>query len=253
MKQLSLLICVLFLASCVPSKKEMTANEIVDKAINVAGGDKLDVSSYSFQFRDKQYHAARNNGKFSLEREFSQDSVGLIHDYVTNSGFERYIDRQRVTLADSTKAQLHAAVNSVHYFAILPHGLNDAAVNKELLGTVAIKDVPYYKIKVTFNEAGGGEDFEDVFIYWINTTSFKVDYLAYSYAEDDGTGFRFREAFNERYVVGLRFVDYNNYKTEVKGILVEDLDDLFEKNELKLLSKIKLENIKEGQPLEVKP
>ncbi|TYB72483.1 deoxyribose-phosphate aldolase [Bizionia algoritergicola] len=231
----------------------MTANEIVKKAIKVAGGNKLDRSSYSFQFRDIQYHAARYNGYYSLIREFHKDSVGFVQDYIDNNGFERYIDEKQVMLADTTAAKLSASVNSVHYFAILPHGLNDAAVNKQLIGKVTIKDVPYYKIKVTFNEEGGGEDFEDEFIYWIQTKTFKVDYLAYSYQEEDGVGFRFREAFNERYVAGLRFVDYNNYKSEAEGVSVEDLDDLFEKQQLKLLSKIKLENIIEGPHSEVNP
>lgn len=243
---------VLFLGSCESSKRDMTADEIVNKAINVAGGTKIEKSSYTFQFRDKTYSAARYNGTYSLTREF-QDSIGYIQDYMDNKGFERYINKERVMLADSTTAILSASVNSVHYFAILPHGLNDDAVNKRLLGSVFINKIPYYKIKVTFNKNGGGEDFEDEFIYWINKETFKLDYLAYSYEEDDGVGFRFREALNERYVAGLRFVDYNNYKSETEGISVEDLDDLFEKKQLKLLSKIKLENIIEDPLPEVNP
>ncbi len=252
MKQLSMVLLVLVLVSCESYKKEMAADEIVNKAIRIAGGTKIEKSSYTFQFRDKIYSAARYNGIYSFTREF-QDSIGYIQDYLDNKGFERYLNKERVQLADTTAAQFSASVNSVHYFAVLPHGLNDDAVNKRLLGTVSINEIPYYKIKITFNEEGGGEDFEDEFIYWINKESFKVDYLAYSYEEEDGTGFRFREAFNERYVGGLRFVDYNNYKPETEGISVEDLDDLFEKKQLKLLSKIKLENIIEGPPPEVNP
>tara|TARA_R110002012_G_scaffold303710_1_gene505701 strand:- start:3307 stop:4068 length:762 start_codon:yes stop_codon:yes gene_type:complete len=253
MKYIFALFLVFLFAGCDQNTKELSANEIVNKAIVVAGGDKLDRTSYSFQFRDKLYTANRNNGEFLLSREFNQDSVGYIQDYIDNKGFERYINKKRVLLADTTAAKFSASVNSVHYFAILPHGLNDKAVNKQLIGHSTIKNEPYYKIKVTFNKEGGGEDFEDEFIYWIHTKTFKVDYLAYSYAEDDGTGFRFREAYNERYVASLRFVDYNNYKPEAAGISVEDLDDLFEKNQLKLLSKIKLENISMGESQEVNP
>ena len=74
-------------------------------------------------------------------------------------------------------------------------------------------------------------------------TSFKVDYLAYSYNEDDGVGMRFREAYNERFVNSLRFVDYNNYKTEDTSIPLESLGKAFEANQLKLLSKIELKNV----------
>ena len=96
---------------------------------------------------------------------------------------------------------------------------------------------------MTFNEKGGGEDFEDVFIYWINTDNFKADYIAYSYAEDDGLGLRFREAYNERFVNGIRFVDYNNYKPKDDEVQLVNLDNLFQKNELELLSVVKLKNI----------
>ncbi|EGV42393.2 deoxyribose-phosphate aldolase [Bizionia argentinensis JUB59] len=251
MKYLSALFLILFLSSCQTNNKKLTATDIINKSITVAGGDKFDTSAYSFQFRDKMYRADRNKGLFSISREFLKDSVGFIEDYVTNNGFERFIDKKMVSVADTTANKLSASVNSVHYFSVLPYGLNSEAVKKELLGIVSIKDVPYHKIKVTFNEEGGGEDFEDEFIYWINIETFKVDYLAYSYKEVDGSlGLRFREAYNERYVGDLRFVDYNNYKSETEGVSVEDLDDLFQKDLLKLLSKIKLENITMGSSLE---
>jgi hypothetical protein len=136
-----------------------------------------------------------------------------------------------------------ASVNSVHYFSVLPFGLNDKAVNKTLMGDDTIKTKDYFKVKVTFNPEGGGEDYEDVFIYWINKTNFKVDYLAYSYNEIDGKGLRFRQAYNERFVNGIRIVDYNNYKTENTSIPLEDLGTAFDTDKLVLLSKIELENV----------
>jgi hypothetical protein len=54
---------------------------------------------------------------------------------------------------------------------------------------------------------------------------------------------RFREAYNECYVNGIRFVDYKNYKPINKDADLFDLDRLFENNELKLLSKIENKNI----------
>ncbi len=140
-----------------------------------------------------------------------------------------------------------SSVNSVHYFSVLPYGLNAAAVNKEYLKKVEIKGRTYHKIKVTFNKENGGEDFEDVFVYWFDTEDYKVGYLAYSYNESDGLGLRFREAYNERYIDGVRFVDYNNYKPKKNTISVIDLDSLFEADRLKLLSKIELEHVKVGE------
>ncbi|MEP5256424.1 MAG: DUF6503 family protein [Winogradskyella arenosi] len=220
----------------------LTANQIIDKAIDVAGGERFKKSSLKFEFRDVYYQALRKNHEFLLVR-LKVEGTDSIFDMLSNVGYERYKNDAFVQLEDSIAKNYEASVNSVHYFSVLPYGLNDNAVNKTLLGIETIKDKAYYKIKVTFNQNGGGEDFEDEFIYWIHTDSFKVDYLAYSYEEESGRGQRFREAYNERYRGGLRFVDYNNFKTDDDVLKLEDLGKAFEANTLKLLSKIELENV----------
>ncbi|WP_223033271.1 DUF6503 family protein [Hanstruepera marina] len=243
MKQLILVLSSVLIFSCVQdNKKELTANSVINQAIDVSGGDKFGSATIQFDFRDKHYSATRHNGLFELVRKFN-DSVHVITDFLTNKGFERYVNNSKVVVLDSMIPRYSSSVNSVHYFSVLPYGLNDKAVNKELLGEVVVNGHDYYKIKVTFDQEGGGEDFEDIFVYWVNKNSFKVDYLAYSYEEADGVGLRFREAYNERYVNGLRFVDYNNYKPSQIHVSVPDLDKLFENKELKLLSKIELKNI----------
>ncbi|MFC4722106.1 DUF6503 family protein [Geojedonia litorea] len=225
------------------------AQHVVEKAINVVGGDKFKSSVIEFDFRDRHYKATRDRWKFQYER-FTQDSLGVIRDVLSNSGFQRFINDSLVTVADTMVVKYSNSINSVHYFSALPFGLNDKAVNKTYLGEAELKGKTYHKIKITFNEEGGGEDFEDVFVYWINKDNFHVDYLAYSYIEDNNDiGLRFREAYNRRQVNGLTFVDYNNYKPkatinseyELDKLLV--LDRKFENDSLQLLSKIELKNI----------
>ena len=245
MKYLSIFLFTLLLVNCKNEKetKLLTANEIINKSIDVSGGENVGNSEIFFGFRDKAYMARRNEGEFVLVRLFkkNKDSIADIYD---NYGFKRMVNEEFVRVADSMATKYTASVNSVHYFSVLPYGLNDKAVNKVLLGEEQIKKKDYYKIEVTFNSEGGGEDHEDVFVYWVSKQLFKVDYLAYSYNEEDGVGMRFREAYNERYFNGLRFVDYNNYKAEDKTIKLADLGNAYEINELKLLSKIELENVK---------
>lgn len=244
MRLLPVVILSLVFLACNEKKEpdELSANEIINESIKVSGGEKFKNSIIRFNFRDKYYVARREKGKFSLIRIFTEEKDSVF-DLLTNTGFERQLNNKSVKLVDSMQTRYTASVNSVHYFSTLPYGLNDKAVNKALLGEEKIKDKNYYKIQVTFNEDGGGEDYEDVFVYWIDNTLFKVDYLAYSYNEDDGVGMRFREAYNERYVNGLRFVDYNNYKTEDASIELFDLAKALDSNQLKLLSKIELENV----------
>ncbi|WP_299103229.1 DUF6503 family protein [uncultured Winogradskyella sp.] len=223
-------------------KTKLTADDIINKSIEISGGEKFKQSSLKFEFRDVYYQALRKNHEFLLVRILVKDNDSIF-DMLSNVGFERYDNIDFVKLEDSIAKNYAASVNSVHYFSVLPHGLNDEAVNKMLLADEQIKGNEYYKIKVTFNENGGGEDFEDVFVYWLDKQSFKLDYLGYSYNEESGVGMRFREAYNERYVNGLRFVDYNNYKTKDTNFKLENLGKAFENNQLELLSKIELENV----------
>jgi hypothetical protein len=231
------------------SEEKQTAQSIIDKSISNSGGDKIDNSTLEFDFRDKHYLAFRHKATFRLQRRYKDtsaqyfDTIPTIKDIINNKGFQRFVNDLPMAVPDSMAVRYSASVNSVHYFSVLPYGLNDLAVNKTLLEDVSVKNEMYFTIKVTFNQNGGGEDFEDVFMYWIHRETYKVGYIAYSYSEDDGKGIRFREGYNERYVEGVRFVDYNNYKPEDSAISLTDLPQLFEKGDLKLLSKIELENV----------
>jgi hypothetical protein len=190
--------------------------------------------------RDIRYELENNTGRKILKRIINNDSTTIL-DILKQNGFERTINGNPVIVADSMAVKYSNSINSVHYFAYLPYGLNDPAVNKKLLGETQLGDRQYYKVEVTFDEEGGGEDFDDIYIYWFNKETFKPDYLAYEF-NIDGGGTRFREAFNERIINGIRFVDYNNYKAS-KNISVYELEALFKTKELELLSTIRLEDI----------
>jgi len=220
---------------------ENLAETILEKAIQVAGGDSINNSTIIFQFRDKNYKATRNNDSFKLERNFI-DSDQIISDQLSNSGFQRFINDELQTISDTTAAKYSNSVNSVYYFSILPYGLDDPAVNAQYLELKRIKEKEYHKIKVTFDEIGGGDDFEDIFIYWIGKEDYKLDYLAYDFHVNGG-GIRFREAYNEGYINGIRFVDYNNFKPQNKNSNLLETDVMFEENKLELVSKIVLENL----------
>ncbi len=244
MKYIFLSVLFVFLLNCKQNKAEqLSAEFIVNKSIEVSGADKVGISTIDFDFRDKHYYAKRYEGNFLLMRLFAEANKDSIYDMLSNDGFVRQVNKEKFFLEDSMKAKYSASVNSVHYFSVLPYGLNDKAVNKTRLKDVKIKEQMYYTIQVSFDQNGGGEDYEDVFLYWINIETFLVDYLAYSYNEDDGKGMRFREAYNERYVNGIRFVDYKNYKPNENSVTLLELPKLFEKGRLKLLSKIELENV----------
>jgi len=244
-------VCVVLIAMLICSCKEtgrrgaedvLKAQDIIDQSIAVSGSDKFNQARIAFQFRDYFYTALRRNGDFSLSRIKVNNGDSII-DILSNEGFSRFINNEFQKLPDSIGRLYAASVNSVHYFSILPYGLNDAAVRKTLLGEERIKNKTYYKIKVTFDAEGGGEDYEDEFIYWVDKQDFKLNYLAYSYEEEEGRGLRFREAYNERFVNGLRFVDYRNFKSQSPEVPLEALAQEHQAGRLQLISTIELEEV----------
>jgi len=241
MRTLLLGAIALFIVSCGETAEDLNAESIIAKAIETSGGATIDTSLIAFQFRDKFYRADRNNGRFKLERCTDAACKDTL-DQLTNADFKRFVDQQEVTLSDSLVASLSGGVNSVHYFSVLPYGLDAKAVKPKLVGEATIKGKHYYEVQVTFSEEGGGEDFEDTYMYWINKTDFTVDYLAYNYHVNEG-GTRFREAYNIREVEGIRFADYNNYEPAEKFPPLQSLDSLYTAESLSLLSKIELKDV----------
>lgn len=246
--KISFLLIPLFLAllviifSACQNKEASAAQQIVDQAIAAHGLSKLEHSVVEFDFRNRHYRASRKNGEYVYERIF-EDSLGTVHDSLSNRGFSRRINGKQVDLPVKKREAYANSVNSVIYFALLPYFLNDPAVNKEFLGVSTIKGEPYHKIKVTFQQEGGGKDHEDVYIYWFHQNKHTMDYLAYNY-QVDGGGARFRVAFNQRKIDGVLFSDYHNLKPANKdNLAVTSFDSLYQKDALIHLSEIKLENI----------
>lgn len=242
MRYISIIVITILLVSCGQNNRDLTADEIVTKAIENAGGERYKNAEIDFVFRKREYKSKREGGKFQLERIMTDSTGNKVRDVLDNEGLERYVNDRVVQLSDSMKTVYGNSVNSVHYFVQLPFGLNADAANKKLIGKDSIGDREYYEIKVTFSENGGGSDHEDEYLYWIDTENFKVDYLAYNFVTNDG-GIRFRKAYNPRVIQGIRFVDYQNYKYEELTTPLSRLDSLYEARELELLSLIETEDV----------
>lgn len=233
------LILIPFILGCTALTKEQ---KIIDRAIEAHGGDAYKRAQISFNFRNIYYQILKTPSRFEYSREFT-DSLGvLVKDVLNNTGFVRTHNGTEIAVTGERKQAYSNSINAVAYFALLPYGLNDAAVNKTFLGETELEGKSYDIIKVTFSEDGGGEDFEDEFLYWINIENGLMDYMAYSY-HTEGGGVRFRKAINSRVINGIRFQDYENYMAEEKTTPVEKMEMMYKNGQLKLLSQILMENI----------
>tara|TARA_B110000037_G_scaffold222757_1_gene299349 strand:- start:942 stop:1679 length:738 start_codon:yes stop_codon:yes gene_type:complete len=241
MKQIASVFLFLLIA-CKPKDLDLTAQQIIDKTMHYSGADQVVNSKIKFTFRTKEYTAIRKNGIFELFKQYLTADSLKVKEVLSNNGYLRFINNKAVPIVDSLIADYGNAINSVHYFSVLPFGLNNAAVHKKLLKSAQIKGKEYYKLEISFSEHGGGEDFEDLFIYWIGKESFLIDYLAYSY-HTNGGGMRFRAVKTQNKTKGIRFVNYENYKPIDPNIDFYTIDHAFENNGLKKVSEIILEAI----------
>lgn len=237
------LLSVLVLVGCSePAPKNYDAQELVDAAIK-AHGSQFKGNVVSFDFRDRRYTVKRKKSGYVYTREWQDDSLGFVKDILVNSSkFTRIVEGDTVEVDEEWTKKFTSSVNSVLYFFQVPYVLNDAGAEKKYLGEFEMKGVKYLGVQVTFSEEGGGEDHEDVFIYWLHPEKKTVDFFAYSYLTEGG-GVRFRESINRREFKGLLVQDYINYKAE-KGTALESLPALFEKGELEELSLIENDKVK---------
>lgn len=235
---IQILVILSILQACHTASHEQ---KIIDRAIEAHGGAYYERAKIGFDFRNIHYTIMKTPSRFEFSREF-EDSVGVVLDVLNNGGFSRSIDGKVVNVVEERENAYSNSVNAVAYFAFLPYGLNDPAVHKEYVKESELEGNTYDVIKVNFGEDGGGEDFEDEFLYWINKATDRMDYLAYNY-HTDGGGVRFRKAINPRRVNGILIQDYKNYMPVDKNTPLEELEELYKSGKLELLSEIVLEEV----------
>lgn len=238
---LGLLSIILFFACTTSQKAISIANTPLATAIKSHGGKKYETAHIGFTFRKKAYTFKNNGGAYEYTRTEVKDGQEIF-DVLNNDGFKRSVDGAIQTLTDKKSLSYGNSLNSVIYFAQLPYKLDDPAVTQIAKGTTTIKGKNYAIVQVSFAEEGGGTDHDDTYYYWVNQSTNIIDYLAYDFHVNGG-GVRFRSAYNPRKVDGIHFQDYVNYKAPV-GTPLADLPAMYEKGELKELSKIELENIR---------
>lgn len=236
----SILLVFMLIASSSCEVKSPSAQEVLDKAILKHGFNIENEFDVSFEFRNQRFEADLS-AMSNVLRRVTKEANKTVEDIIDDDSFIHRVDNQEVALDSEVSWRYSSDTRSVIYFALLPYGANEGAISKELMPSIKIKGEPYYKVEVTYGNNGGGKDFENVFVYWIHQKNFTVDYLAYSYYINGG-GVRFREAYNQREVNGVRFQDYINYTIE-KDFPAHELDYAFQTGQLKEISRIELGEI----------
>ncbi|MFK8038361.1 MAG: DUF6503 family protein [Crocinitomicaceae bacterium] len=218
-----------------------TADSIIKLSQDAHGVNVFDKNKFNLTFRNKEYSFDFTGKGFVFTRVDSTE-LGLITDYYNDSIFWRSVNGEKIDLNSIDVAKFSSSINSVIYFATLPYKLSDAGVISNYKGQQKIKSQNYDVVEISFQEAGGGEDHQDIFYYWFNSKTHYLDYFAYQY-ETNGGGVRFREAINQVAVGGAVFQDYVNYEVPV-GTHLSKIPNEYEMNSLTKLSLIENELIR---------
>lgn len=231
---------VLLFIACQNKHKQESAQSVIKNSIAHYGYDKLEGKTIEFNFRGKDYSIYKEEGFFTYTRSYIENNQKAI-DTLNNDGFKRSIDKETVNLEDTEKQA--NSLNSVVYFTQLPLGLNDPAVVLEKLPNVYLNNNTYHQLKITFKQEGGGTDYDDEFLYFIDSTNYRLAYFGYKY-HTNGGGIRFRESINETMVDGYKFQDYINYKPSSINADFDNIFELYKNDKLIELSRIENKNIK---------
>ena len=89
MRSLFILSIVVILSSCEKKNKELTANDIIDRAIENSCHGYCEQATIEFTFRDRCYISKRDGGSFEFQR-ITTDKEGITKDILTNIGFKRF-------------------------------------------------------------------------------------------------------------------------------------------------------------------
>lgn len=232
------------LAGCGPGDPARAA---VERALEVHGSPTLENAEVTFRFRDARFRMVRRDGRFHYERVYTDSLGATVREWMDNESTAREVDGVDHPLDEEERASVETSVHSVIYFAFLPFRLRDPGVRLADLGTDEVRGLPYRVVGVTFTPEGGGQDWEDRFVYWFHQDQGTLDYLAYRYHRDGG-GARFRVAMNRRPVDGVIVQDYENYRAPDGVEDIADYPRLLEAGELELLSTVALEDVEISEP-----
>jgi len=231
----------LVLAGCQQAVE--SPEQVIQASIERHGGQSFDRVVIRWDFRDVPFEIYRDRGLYRYQRTVTDPSGEVVVQVMENTGTWVEVDGERREVDADAARRIESAVNSVVYLGFLPFRLDDPAVRLADLGSAEMAGEVYRKIEVSFEQTGGGRDWQDRFVYWFRDGDWTLDYLAYWEAVDPPVT-RFRRAVNRREVGGVLVQDYENYRAEDLSIDIADYDRLFEAGGMTLVSMVEFDNLR---------
>ncbi len=241
MSKLSLLLFLFTFLGCSTATRDL-ATDWIEKANIAHGTTVLDHASFRFTFREYTYGLTHRKYNKLYSRTKYTPAGHITDTFYNGRDFKRWINQKPVEVSDSLQKLYSESINSVLYFIQLPRVLKDAAAQARYLGEEDLLGEPYVRLKVTFQQAGGGEDYQDEYRYWIHQKTHLIDFLAYRFYSGKG-GTRFRKVSHRKRVNGMIFQDYENFSPHTPFPPLDSIASLYNKRKLKKVSDIQQQEI----------
>lgn len=241
MPRLIIALLLFVFLGCSSATKD-AASDWIERA-NIAHGTAiLDQSSFRFTFRDYTYGFTQEKYTKSYSRTKLTTEGRLTDTLYNGRDFKRWVNDIPIFLSDSLQQRYTESINSVLYFIQIPRVLKDAAVQSSFIGKENIQGEPYISLKITFQQEGGGVDYQDEYRYWIHQKTHLIDFLAYRFYSGEG-GTRFRKVSHRERVNGMVFQDYENFSPPTPFPPLDSIASLYIKGKLKKVSDIQQKEI----------
>ncbi|NND88766.1 MAG: hypothetical protein HKM28_05925 [Flavobacteriaceae bacterium] len=242
-----LLLSLMFFAAC-STEPQISADTILEKSIEAAGGEDFFHSTISFSIEDYEYVLKRDGylTDFSLTREidttiyFSTYKGGLMHYYV--NGVEEPESMQ-------SRKFLDARLDGFTFLSSMPHVFNENGTIVERLENVTIQQKEYYTLRITYKHQEGMED-RNIFYLYIDPDTFYIDYVAFKL--DVYQNFQnFRRNYNRRKIEGILFSDFYSFYPHDQSMPLDSLYHYYNKRDVREGPATEYKNISvEIQPYE---
>lgn len=227
-----------------PSPQTQERLEIVDRAIAHHGGEVYTASETRMELCSRsgcsRIRALTDGWDFDLEAT-ARVRDGERRVRITNDTVEQWVDSEPVEVEPDRRQPLRDWVMARVYFAFLPYRLNDPSVFKQDLGIEEWAGRKLHRVRVTF-APGSSTEADDVFLYWFDPGTGRLEQFAYSFSSGNG-GLRFRRGFNYRRVGGILFFDQENLGLDGPGFTVDEIDPSFVERRMRPVSTVELREI----------
>lgn len=244
-RKLPLAGCLLLLGMLTASVGFAEVPPIVLKAIEFHGGE-------AYQHSRTQLDMCSKSGCFHVSSsvrgdQFDHEVSGLSRDThvkvrMTNETVERWFDGQPSPMPEGREQDYRDWAMARIYFCFLPYRLTDPGVRHKDLGLVDWEGRQLHLVEVSF-KPGSSTDANDMYRYWFDPESGRLELFAYSYEGEPG-GLRFRRLENHRREGGILFFDQENLGVEGEDVHIGLITPEYVKEAMRPVSKVTLRNIR---------